>query len=98
MMRIADVLQEQLKFYGITRAEAAERIGVSESTISNWCVGKIIPKVDDLYKFAVMVDCTIDDIIEWSGYDYERAALHVVTGETCQEKHFNDLIEKRSQK
>lgn len=91
-MNIAETLKEQLKFMNVTRKDLADRIGLSKSAIDNYLAGGSIPPLDRLYAICCALDCTIDDIMEWSGYDYDRPALHIVAAEPG-ERHFENIIE-----
>lgn len=47
---------------GLTQIEAAEKIGVSKSTIGNWEKGKTKPDVNDLKKIEDVYGLSYNDI------------------------------------
>lgn len=46
----------------ITQAELAKRIGVDQTALSQWELGKSMPKAALLPKIAETLGCTIDDL------------------------------------
>jgi len=50
------LLKELLKTKGIKQVWIANKLGVSEVTVSNWCSGKSIPKKSHLEKLSQLLD------------------------------------------
>lgn len=48
---------------GLTQAESAKALGISENTLSNYETGKTIPKLDVAMKMAELYKCSLDDLI-----------------------------------
>lgn len=48
----------------LTQIEAAEKIGVNQSTISMWENGESKPRIDMLYVIAKAYGCKASDIID----------------------------------
>ncbi len=48
---------------GLNQKQAAERIGVSVSTIHKWERGKVFPTAKQIPKITKAYHCTYDDII-----------------------------------
>ena len=57
------LLKEILKSKGIKQKWFANKIGVSEVTVSNWCSGKSIPKKEHLQKISELLEVPINSII-----------------------------------
>lgn len=57
------LLKELLKSKGIKQKWLANKIGVSEVTISNWCSEKSMPKKEHLRKLSELLDVPINTII-----------------------------------
>jgi transcriptional regulator with XRE-family HTH domain len=67
-------LQECLQNSGLTMAELAKKIGVSQATISDWCNGKKAPRFDKIEQLAKFFNVSPtyffnDEIVE---YDYKQ--------------------------
>lgn len=48
---------------GLTQLELAQRIGVTQSTVSEWESGAKFPRVTNLQAMAQALDCTADDLL-----------------------------------
>jgi len=57
------LLKELLKSKGIKQKWLAQKIGVSEVTISNWCNGKSFPKKEHLQKLSELLDVPVKEIV-----------------------------------
>ena len=51
------------KTAGLTQAKAAELLGVSDATISQWENGETNPKTSRLAKVAEVYGCTIEELL-----------------------------------
>ena len=49
---------------GLSQAEFAERMGVSQNTISQWESGARIPNAISLKKMAQILECSTDMLLE----------------------------------
>ena len=47
---------------GLSQTEAARRLGVDQSTVSNWETGKKAPRASKLAGMADLYGCTIDEL------------------------------------
>ncbi len=50
------LLKELLKSKGIKQKWLANKLGVSEVTVTNWCAGKSVPKKAHLQKISELLD------------------------------------------
>ncbi|MGN0589829.1 MAG: helix-turn-helix transcriptional regulator [Ruminiclostridium sp.] len=49
---------------GLTQVELAERIGISQGSLSSYENGKDIPSVNTLIRMADVFNCTLDELVE----------------------------------
>lgn len=75
---IGKVLRDQIQFVGLTYEDVADALNLNRNTVYSWTSSKRTPTLDNLYQLCLLLDITIDDIIYWAGYDYDRPALRVV--------------------
>jgi transcriptional regulator with XRE-family HTH domain len=57
------LLKEILKAKGLKQKWLANRMGVSEVTVSNWCAGKSVPKKAHLQKLSELLELPIKSIV-----------------------------------
>ncbi len=50
---------------GLSQQELAEILGISQKTISGYEVGVREPNIETLIKIAIVLDTTVDDLIEF---------------------------------
>lgn len=63
-MQIGQKLQEARKARGLTQEAAAELVGVSRQTISNWERGKSLPDVLSVIRMSEAYDCSLDTLLK----------------------------------
>ena len=49
---------------GLTQLEAAEKLNVSQSTVSMWETGVNLPRVEKLREISRLYNCTVDDLLK----------------------------------
>jgi putative transcriptional regulator len=59
MNRIIEVLNER----GIKQVELAEALGVTKSSVSQWCSNIVQPPLSKLNKIAEAIGCDVTDLI-----------------------------------
>ena len=59
--------RERRKKLKMTQAELAEKLGVRQSTISQWESGISVPRADKLPQLARLLGCSIDELFEKGG-------------------------------
>jgi transcriptional regulator with XRE-family HTH domain len=57
------LLKELLKSKGIKQKWLANKLGVSEVTVSNWCSAKSMPKKAHLLKLSELLEIPIKSIV-----------------------------------
>ena len=60
----ANRLNYYLWYNGMTQKALADRLGVSTSTVSNWCMGQKAPRVDKIDAMCEIFDCDRADLVE----------------------------------
>ena len=59
------LLKELILSKGLKQKWLANKIGVSEVTVSNWCAGKSVPKKEHLKRISELLDVPIKSIINY---------------------------------
>lgn len=62
-IRVSERIKYLMGIEKITQYALARKIGVCESTVSNWLSGKKEPSIESLWKVADYFDVTIDFLI-----------------------------------
>lgn len=57
-------LTEQLYVHGKSQKDLVNFINVSSSTVSNWCTGQKLPRMDKIQAIAGWLDINTSDLIE----------------------------------
>lgn len=73
ILRIKEVLKEK----GLTGKELAEKIDVSEMTISNIVKGSTFPKPENLLKIAEVLDVDIKELFNSTKEPGEQETLYI---------------------
>lgn len=53
----------KLEDKGISRSELARLIGINKSTVCRYCNGEITPNIYDITAIALVLDCTVDELV-----------------------------------
>ena len=48
----------------LTQEKLANLLGVSRSTVAMWEIGESNPRVSTLKKLAMVLDCTVDELLQ----------------------------------
>jgi transcriptional regulator with XRE-family HTH domain len=68
---------QNLKFYlkqaNMTQADLAEYMNVSTASISNWCTGNKIPRMDKVDKLCELFDINRSDLIEDKDTEHKQS-------------------------
>lgn len=62
-MSFGENLREHRIAVGLTQAQLAEKLGVKQSCIAMWENGDRNPNMIALKKLAIVLDCTIDELL-----------------------------------
>ncbi len=61
---IANNISKQIEKKGLTQAQVADFVGVKESSVSMWCHGKNIPRMDKIDKLCELFGCSRSDLLQ----------------------------------
>lgn len=64
---------------GLSQADLAKILGLAPSAVSNWEQGTREPNIENLTKIAIVLDVTVDDLIEFK-------KVHDAIGKSLLEK------------
>ena len=56
-------LHDYMIAFGINQRDLAQRVGVSEASVSNWLKGVKIPRTDKINKICQIFNCNYSDLI-----------------------------------
>jgi transcriptional regulator with XRE-family HTH domain len=56
------MLKELIKVKGVKQRFIADKLGVSEVTVSNWVMGKTFPSEENLEKLCKLLDIPVEKI------------------------------------
>lgn len=48
----------------MTQAVAAEKLGITAASVSQWETGKTLPETERLRDIAKLYNCTVDELLE----------------------------------
>jgi transcriptional regulator with XRE-family HTH domain len=57
------LLKELLRSKGLKQKWLANKMGVSEVTVSSWCAGKSVPRKEHLKKLSELLDISVKTIV-----------------------------------
>lgn len=60
---ISQNIKREIETSGKSKTEIARALGVSNSTITQYCTGRAQPTLATLSKLCVILDCSADDIL-----------------------------------
>ncbi|WP_414756569.1 helix-turn-helix domain-containing protein [Anabaena sp. CCY 9910] len=51
---------------GLRTVDVASRLGIAESTVRNWDIGRHTPRlpIEDIPKFLEVYQCTLEEVVE----------------------------------
>ena len=98
--RIGNFIAEVRKQQNMTQRELAEKIGVSDKTISKWETGKSMPELGYLQQLCETLQINVNELLSGerlSGDDYPRKAEETIMAlmkdnETNKKKNIRDMI------
>ena len=56
--------KEQRKRAGLTQMEVAKQLGVTDSAVNQWEIGKTLPNTKRLGELAKLYGCTVDELLK----------------------------------
>ncbi len=85
-VKLADRLENWLKFSENTQSSLARITGISQGAINNYLAGRI-PKADELCKFADFFECSTDELLGRTKEVYQRTVKEI------RQSHFEIRLE-----
>lgn len=64
-------IEQRLQKVGMTRKELAEKVGVSQNSISGYIRGKQLPKFDKLYNISVALETSLSELMGGDVYSLQ---------------------------
>lgn len=61
---IAENIVRYMEQKGLTQADVAEYCGVSQASVSNWCKGVKMPRMDKIDKLCELFGCSRSDLLD----------------------------------
>lgn len=58
-------LEDVLNSRGMSKIDFSERMGVSRSAVTHWCIGKNLMSVDKLFLACYILKCRPEDIYKF---------------------------------
>ena len=90
-MEINLIIRTRREELGLTMKELADRVGVSEGTISRWEGGQIQNmKRDKIVRLAEALEVPLPVLMDWEEYDAERVEKNKIAKELCELANVSD--------
>jgi len=84
-------MREVLRYKKMTQKEIAEKIGISQDTMTNYVTGKSQPTWAILYTFCATIKITIDQFIGVASIDHEKTTRPI---KSPRQNDIVDLVEE----
>lgn len=91
---IGEFLSTQRKAHGYTQEEVAEKLGVSNRTLSSWETDRTVPDVTLLPAIADIYGVTVDEILRGE----RKASDEAAQASTISEKSYKALLKNKYEK
>jgi len=63
-MAFCDNLRRKREEHGLTQADLAEKMNVTQALVSFWELGRNFPEASKLPKLSQVLDCTVDELFQ----------------------------------
>lgn len=80
-----EIFSNLLQHYGVTPYKVSKETGVSQSTLSDWKLGKVTPKSDTMKKIADYFGVSVDYLMTGKERDGEKYYLNEETSQIAQD-------------
>lgn len=74
-------LRNRLYLKRMTQGELAKKLGVSEASVSKWCLGDAMPRPKKIDQICVLLGCNIEDLTTDHTREVELAPEDVIAEE-----------------
>ena len=80
---IANNINDLMHRLGKTQVELADYMDVSQATVSNWCKGIKMPRMDKIDKICAFLNCKRSDLMEDHSDPSDESARYYFDAETA---------------
>ena len=63
LIKTGKYIADKRKSLGLTQKQVAEKLGMSDKSVSKWERGESLPMVDNLYALSRLLHTSVDDIL-----------------------------------
>ena len=91
-----EIFEQLLQIYGVTPYKVSKATGVSQSSLSDWKLGKITPTTKTLQKIADYFGVTIDYLMSGKEEPEKKGPALTPRDERDIAKDLNNIMEKLS--
>lgn len=63
LIKTGKYIADKRKSLGLTQKQVAEKLGMSDKSVSKWERGESLPTVDNLYALSRLLHTSVDDIL-----------------------------------
>lgn len=86
-------LRYYMDLYGMSQKNLAEKMNVSEASISNWISGRKVPRADKVDKLCSIFNCTRSDLVEEPSSEIESLLQKHIANYTRLDSEWQHLID-----
>lgn len=90
-IKVGDYIREKRTALNLTQEELAERLNVTNKTVSRWECGIFLPPVEKLYELSKLFDVTVDELLNGTE---QRLATEQPNEEPVKEESWKSPIQK----
>lgn len=65
-MKLISKIDQRVEGRGLTYKWIASQLDVTQATFSRWVHNKSHPSIHTLFRLAALLECTVDDLYEYS--------------------------------
>lgn len=92
-----DAFSGRLRFfmnlYGLNQKDIAQKIGVSEASVSNWIKGVKVPRADKIDKMCELFNCNRSDLVKESTNEVDSKVQEHITNYSHLHADWQALID-----
>lgn len=62
-----NAIKERREELGMTQTELADKLGIGQSSVASWEIGRAMPSAGNLLKLSQVLDCSLDRLMGLDG-------------------------------